>query len=138
MRKRRFIILAAVLAAVGSVVVKTLWFASPRSITVPMTYSVVMNKVAQMRPSIRPNGNPRHVWSKEESSGELYKLRIVEGDGDPKFWPYTEVRASKVDEANTTIELKSRKHVIYGLLGERRLFFTERRRWKELQSVLRQ
>ena len=73
--------------------------------------------------------------SRDEIPGTLYKQWFLESGGDPKFGPHTFVQVRRLNGA-TTIELATTKAVCFGILGDRHLFFTQRKRWKELQGIL--
>ena len=111
---------------------------APKKCTVPLAYEVVTNKVAKMKPAIRSDGGPRSVRSQEKGTGSNFIFSLREPGGDVKFGPYTHVThvtVSKLDSTNTCVELETTK---YGLIrGRHHLFFTERRRWKELQEILK-
>ena len=137
MRRRRYAIPAVLFTIVLGVVV-TLWFPPAKRITVPMSYSTVTNKIAQWRPDrIRRNGFPGDVLTEEKLRGALY-IRSIFERGDPKFGPFTVVHVLKFDESNTAVELSTTQYALFGLLGRRHAFFIERRRWKEMQEVVRQ
>lgn len=94
-----------------------------------------MNKIAEWQPSKIAKYEPRSPWSKEEFPNELYKRRFLESGGDPKFGPHTLVQVRRTGTA-TTVELSTTKAVCFGLLGDRHMMFTQRKRWKELQEIL--
>ena len=137
MRKRWFIISAALLAIILGFVV-ALWFPPTKRIIVPLSYPTVTNKITQWRPvRVSSRGSPSDVRTEENSPGLLYTRTIFER-GDPKFGPFTVVRASKLDSSNTAVELSTTKYALFSLLGRRHLFFTERHRWKEIQDLIHQ
>jgi hypothetical protein len=101
-------------------------------------FADVTNKVAQMQHAVGPHGKARIKWSREEVPGARFRQGMIESGGDPKFSAVTVVTVTRVDDSRTIVELATTKYVLFSLLGERHLFFTERRRWKELNQLLQQ
>ena len=137
MRKRYFIISMVLLAIISGVIV-TLWFPPPKRFTVPMSYSTVTNKIAQWRPvRVSWRGFPSDVRAEERSPGTLY-IRSIFERGDPMFGPFTVVRVAKLDASQTLVEVSTTQYALFSLLGRRHVVFTEQRRWKEIQKLVRQ
>jgi len=134
----RSFIISVVLLTIVLGFVAALWYPPAKRIVVPMGYSTVTNKIAQWQPArVRRYGMPSDVRAAEKVPGSLYYRSIFER-GDPKFGPFTVVWVSKLNETNTTVELSTTQYALYSLLGKRHVFFIERRRWEEIQEVLRQ
>jgi hypothetical protein len=136
--RRRWIIVSVALLAVLLVFIRALWFPTEKEITVPLSYSIITNKIMKWKPGRIPSrGLPSDVKAEEKVAGEIFVRSIFER-GDPKFGPFTVVSVFRLDASQTVIKLSTTQAALFGLLGKRHLFFIERRRWKEIQELVQQ